>query len=149
MNNTFVITVDASVLEERLRKAPAEMRRALVVAAQRLAITAQRKVKGEKLSGQVLHVRTGTLRRSINQEVTETEDGVFATIGTNVRYAAIHEYGFDGQVNVRSFLRKGREVRAHVRNVHLPERSFLRSTLRDMESQIREDLKRAALKVLN
>lgn len=47
--------------------------------------------KGEKLSGQVLDVQTGTLRRSVGQEVSE--DGLSTRVGTNVFYGAIHEFG--------------------------------------------------------
>lgn len=129
-------------------------------ALQRLAIDIQSAVKGQKLSGQVLHVRTGTLRRSINQAVETRSDGVWAIVGTPVVYARVHEYGFQGTEAVRAHLRTIRqvwgrpispkqiEVSAHARRVNLPERSFLRSTLRDFETRAKEAIARAATEAL-
>lgn len=119
----------------------------------RLVLVLMVKVKGSKLSGQVLNVRTGRLRRSINQRVEGINTPVVAGyVGTNVKYARPHEYGFEGSVNVKQSLRMqvmawGRPiepvqtiVRAHKRAVTLPERSFLRSALADMTPQIRREL---------
>ncbi len=114
----------------------------------RLTIKLQRKVKEEKLTGQVLHVRTGRLRRNINRRMAETATSITGQVGTNVSYAAIHEYGFTGVVNVREHLRMqsvvfGRPitptavtVRAHAMRMHMPERSFLRSALAEMRPEI-------------
>lgn len=100
------------------------------------------RVKDQKLSGQVLNVRTGRLRRSINAKpVTETATGVETLVGTNVEYARIHEFGFKGSVNVKEHMRQAKgkfkvRVRAHSRQVNVPEKSFLRSSLEDMRGQI-------------
>lgn len=114
----------------------------------RLTIQLQRKVKEEKLTGQVLHVRTGRLRRSINRRMAETATSITGQVGTNVSYARIHEYGFTGVVNVRAHLRLqsvvfGRpipptavSVRAHTMRMRMPERSFLRSALAEMRPEI-------------
>jgi phage gpG-like protein len=59
----------------------------------RLGLELLRKVKEEKLSGQVLNVRTGSLRRSINMKSVVDRNQITATIGTNKNYAAIHEFG--------------------------------------------------------
>jgi len=49
-------------------------------------------VRANKLSGQVLKNRTGTLRRSIHGEATADGDtGVVGTVGTNVSYAKYFE----------------------------------------------------------
>jgi len=53
------------------------------------SVDIQRAVKEEKLSGQVLNVRTGTLRRSINREVRLQPSRAWAIIGTNVHYGAV------------------------------------------------------------
>jgi hypothetical protein len=58
--------------------------------------------EGEKLSGQVLKNRTGTLRRKINYEVRETPTGITGSVGVKLSYAAAHEYGFDGVVTSAS-----------------------------------------------
>lgn len=118
------------------------------------------KVMG-KLSGDVLRVRTGRLRRSIHPEWDFKQGYSGATVGTNVEYAGIHEYGFSGSVLVKSFQREMTKafgkpisptqvtVRAHTRNINMPERSFLRTTLREMNSEITDSLQLAVTKELN
>lgn len=158
--SNFLVSVQAEALLDRIGQYPGRLQQALTTVLQRLSIQVQAAVK-QKLSGQVLHVRTGTLRRSINRVVTSTPDSVVATVGTNVRYAAIHEFGFDGTVTVRWHVRKiasqsigkGKKqtlqgvafVKEHTRTVHMPERSFLRSTLREFGPQITRDVRAAAL----
>lgn len=122
-------------------------------AVMQLGLELDRRVK-QKLSGEVLKVRTGVLRSSTNLSVSQTPTSVLATEGTNVRYARVHEFGFQGTVSVRAHLRHvvqvfGRpiaatqNVRAHTRRMNLPERSFLRSALREMEPQIRTGMEAA------
>lgn len=118
----------------------------------RLAIEMVAYVKGSKLSGQVLKNRTGTLRRSITHKVTSDKSGVNATVGTNVAYAAIHEYGFSGTVTVKAHTRNitqvyGRavegvlaQVNEHSRKVNMPERSYLRSSLAEKAASIRQQI---------
>lgn len=120
----------------------------LVRVMERLTIEVQSHVKQDKLSGQVLKNRTGTLRRSINRRVESTPTSVQGIVGTNVKYAKVHEFGFKGTVSVREHLRFitqawGRPisttevtVRAHQRKVVLPVRSFLRSALKDKQGEI-------------
>jgi phage gpG-like protein len=130
-----------------LGKIPAKVHAGLVKGIGRLTLKLQRKVKMEKLTGQVLNVKTGTLRRSIDQRVIQRPDGsITGIVATNVKYAGVHEFGFKGRISqsVREHLRKNRgkrgkhKVRAHTRNrdVDLPERSFLRSALREMTPEI-------------
>lgn len=105
-------------------------------------------VKANKLSGQVLKVKTGTLRRKVNYRMTGNATYSTGTVGVKLAYAAAHEFGFDGTENVREHLRTIKQafgrpiapvtfpVAAHTRHVHLPERSFLRSSLREMTPEI-------------
>ena len=130
----------------RFQKMPPKLRAAIKVAITRLTLTLQRDVKSGKLSGQVLKVRTGTLRRSIDQRVIENAAGVVGRVSTNVRYGRVHEYGYTGPFSVKAHLRTikqafGRQIAAksvmvgsHSRNVKLPERSFLRSALKDLDN---------------
>lgn len=112
------------------------------------------KVKAEKLTGQVLKVRTGRLRRSINQRVTDAGTRIHGIVGTNVEYGRLHELGYTGPMAVKAHLRqiktawgkplqtpKAVQVRAHTRQVNFPERSFLRSSLREMEPKIRDEIR--------
>lgn len=109
-----------------------------------------------KVSGPVLKNRTGTLRRKLNVRFTETPNEISATVGLKLKYAAAHEYGFDGVVPVREHLRRvtqvfGRPlaepvsatVRAHTVHMKLPERSYLRSTLREEAPSIRDAMRAA------
>lgn len=123
----------------------------------RLAFKLSREVKQRKLSGQVLKNRTGTLRRSINQRVEVTPTSITGIVGTNKEYAAVHEYGFNGTVTVHEHMRQIKQafgkslkgggmavmVRSHPRHMVLPERSFLRSALREMQTDISTEIQSA------
>jgi phage gpG-like protein len=136
-----VIVPDTAKLERDLGVKRSQMLAALKTEITRIAVDVTATVKGEKLSGQALKVQSGRLRRSINYRVATSDTGVDAKVGTNVEYARVHEFGFKGAVNVREHIRKAKGktqamVRAHTRNVNMPERSFLRSTLREMKGDI-------------
>lgn len=109
-----------------------------------------------KLSGEVLNVQSNTLRSSIHSEVQDDGFSITGKVGTNVPYAHPHEYGFKGTVTVKESLRTIKEafgkdlkspvtfsVRSHSRKMNLPERSFLRSALREAEGQIKRSLENA------
>jgi phage gpG-like protein len=136
---------DAEVVQ-RLDGMGARLRDEMRAGIGRAALKLQRMVKQDKLSGQALKVRTGTLRRSIDQAVIDEGAKVAGIVSTNVKYARVHEYGFKGTVSVRESLRTIRQafgrpidprqvsVRSHSRKVDLPARSFLRSALADLEA---------------
>jgi len=131
-----------------IRKRAGGVRSALVQAVRKASMSLSAHVKASKLTGQVLRVQTGRLRRSINAQVTEESSGVVGRVGTNVEYARSHEMGFKGSVQVAESLRTIKQafgrpinpvtatVRAHSRRVNIPERSFLRSALADKKSAI-------------
>ena len=115
----------------------------------------------QKVSGEVLKNRTGTLRRAINFRVEDAGGRIVGTVGIKLRYAAAHEYGFKGTVTVRAHLRTmkvawGRpvkqprkiEVGAHTMKMNLPERSFLRSSLRELRSDIIADMQASVAKAV-
>lgn len=122
------------------------------------SVKLQRTVKERKLSGQVLKVRTGTLRRSINIGPLEESGSVLSrSVGTNVEYAAIHEFG--GPVDIPAQLRLikkafGRSLKYPVwvnykaRKFTMPERSFLRSALREHEKEFAADLEHSVAREL-
>jgi len=126
-------------------------------------------VKRNKLSDQVLHVRTGRLRRSITYRLTKEGDVVTAYVGTNVKYARAHEYGFQGEVSVPAHTVKAHQrhmsvafgklmknprmvdvreyvMRAHSMKMNLPERSFLRSSVEENASKYTDWIKDAMVK---
>lgn len=117
-----------------------------------LCLKLARNVKQNKLSGQVLKVKTGTLRRSITSKVVDTPAGPSGTVGTNLAYGAVHEFGFSGTQSVKGHMRMIKQafgksinptqvsVRSHSRKVNLPERSFIRSAAEEMEGEIQAEL---------
>jgi phage gpG-like protein len=149
-------------LVARLQAMPGGVHDSLVRRVTRLRLQLEGRVK-DKLSGEVLQVRTGTLRRSITGEVLDSQTEVTGIVGTNVPYAAAHEYGFHGTETVKEHLRTitkafGKEikagsvtftVRSHSRKVDLPERSFLRSALAEMDEQIKTELAEAVREGMN
>lgn len=132
----------------RLRALPDAANAGLARAVAQLGIALQSSVQQDKLSGQVLNVRSGALKSSIDVAIERNTTGVTATVFTDLDYAAAQEYGFSGTVNVKASLRLIKEafgfpiaaktisVGAHSRRMNLPERSFLRSALDDMTADI-------------
>jgi phage gpG-like protein len=128
---------------------PAALRAALSAKAAELAAALADLVKSDKLSGAVLNSRTGALSDSIVASVTADADGVLASVGSegDVKYAAIQEYGgktsaheiLPVKANVLAFLVDGAQHFArrveHPGSV-IPERSYLRSALDDMQDEI-------------
>lgn len=128
-----------------------DLRSALVESIGMLTLKLKRKVMMDKLTGQVLKVRTGTLRRSIDHTVLSNESGVVGNVGTNVFYGLIHEYG--GQVTIPQHLRLvkqafGRQLKSPVwatvsaHQVTYPMRSFLRTSLDEMRSEFFAEMDR-------
>jgi phage gpG-like protein len=135
------------------------------------------KITTERLTGQgpfpvsmhKLGVRTGQLRRTLRWTKAEISgNSVETTIGSNVRYAAAHEFGFEGTVPVkahtrtRHFSAKGKrltkagalaqarkgqavtgfvsQVRAHSRKASIPERAPIRTGIEDHRDLMRQEI---------
>ena len=163
MSDGLIINMRAEALLARLAGTQERLRTDLRKVIERRTIMVQSAVKESKLTGQALHVRTGTLRRSINRKIDETASGITATVGTNVRYAALHEYGFTGATTVKAHVRRAAaqmaakrskrvgkaagsiNVREHVRQMNMPARSFLRSTLAEQADAIKSELRATIL----
>jgi phage gpG-like protein len=144
----FVIQNDFNAVSMAVGDALQQRRALLRKAVLDAGLVVEYTAKAEKLSGQVLHVRTNRLRNSVNRAkaLTETENSISTSVGTNVPYGRVHEYG--GAVNVPAHQRRltmvfGRtlaapktiRVRAHT--AHFAVRSFLRSALREKLPTIR------------
>lgn len=127
-----------------------------------------------------LGVVTGRLRRDLHSEPAEvTGDGYRGRVGSVVEYFRGHELGFDGQVSVRAHVRAAREVnrkarkrttksgkeitiranqfslmpqsvRAHTRQMKVPERRPLRTAVEDHSVRILgQAVQRAIAQILN
>jgi hypothetical protein len=151
---TAYLVGDQRVLE-RLSALPDAVNSGLLRAITRLGIELQRDVQQNKLSGQVLRSRTGSLRSSIDLRIDQNGGAITASVFSDSRHAGAQEYGFAGTVSVRASLRRITEafgrpiagktinVRSYNRRMDLPERSFLRSALEDIRPAIREEVEAA------
>jgi len=153
----IIVAVHAESLLLKLAGAPTRVRQALLKSITKSSVQVQRAVKEGKLTGQVLHVRTGTLRRSINREVIERDDGIFAVVGTNVKYGAAWEQGFTKRIGAgarggpKGLLGMAREryfMKHPPGEKNVVARPFLRPTLEEFKPRIREDLRNAVLGAL-
>jgi len=65
-------------------------------------------------------------------------------IGTEVPYAAIHEYGFKGSENVKSFTRNSHDhsslVKSFTRQMNMPAKPYFEPAMESLQSNIIPDL---------
>jgi len=116
-----------------------------------LAIETQNHIQRDKLSGQVLKVRTGTARRSVHATPAQDEgDMIVAKVasGREAWYLAVHEYGahippVEGKLMV--FESGGETVfTRRRRGFDLPARAPMRTGLSEMRSRIVSEVASAA-----
>lgn len=124
-------------LPRRIREVGA--RRGLLKA----AILLESHIKLNKLSGQVLHVRTGRLRASLAHRLVGRGDELQAVVGTRLVYARIHEYGGIIRAKRAPYLvfpitRLGATSWVRVKQVTMPKRSYLRPALVEKRREIIE-----------
>jgi phage gpG-like protein len=139
----------------RLDGLPQKMHDAILKKVTGLNLLLEIKAKG-KLSDDVLHVKTGALRRSIFGTIEDSGKSIVGMVASSgdVKYAAIQEFGgktaahdiFPDKAKSLAFVLGGKE--AFFKVVHhpgsqIPERSYLRSSLEDMSAQIIFGLKEA------
>ncbi len=131
------VTGDREVVAD-LRRFDAAARGEIQKGIGRIALKLLTRVK-QKLSGEVLNVRTGRLRRSITQRVESSADEISGIVGTNVFYGKFHEYG----QSIKDDLKKHRDgfksgltaSKPAVSPDGLPPRSFLRSALAELKKE--------------
>lgn len=113
-------------------------------------------IKNDKLLGQVLNQRSGRLRSSIHSDVDDAATLITGRVfsAAPMPYAAIHEYGgvipahvvYPVKAAALRFVMGGQTVfamSAQIPDIHMPERSFMRSALSDMADKILARLKLA------
>lgn len=72
----------------------------------------------------------GHLINSINYELFRDGTSLGVNVGSyGVKYAAVHEFGFKGIVQIRGHNRKGSPVKAHNRRVNIRQKKFIRDSL--------------------
>lgn len=155
----FSLEVDGvEAVDAQVANLPTAVQAALQAKAAALAVALTAHVRDDKLSGQVLAVKSGLLRASIASQIEVDGDIVRARVfvGPGVTYAAIQEFGgrtaahniLPDKARALAFVVGGARIFARV--VHhpgstLPARSYLRSSLADMAGEITAGLKAAAL----
>ena len=161
INITGVVTGDKNVIA-RLENITPRVRARVDEAMHRVVIDLQGKVVRDKLSGQLLKRRTGTLAASIQFRVVKTADSVTGITGSRVnegaplKYAGPLEDGFEGPVTVREHLRMmttafGKPVKdprkitvgAHTANRKIKAYHYLKSTLAENRDQYLQQLGQA------
>lgn len=115
-------------------------------------------IRTDKLSGQVLHRRSGLLSGSVHPLVGDDPRGIIggAGAGAGVPYARIHEFG--GTIPAHEVVARNAKAlaftvdgvlrfakRVQIPDVEMPERSYMRSSFDEKSPQGLEGL-RAAVK---
>jgi phage gpG-like protein len=151
------INIQSELVVAKFNAMPAKVHAALVTKTGVLRLMLESKAK-EKVSGQVLNVRTGRLRRAIFSQTIDRTNEIIgrAAVSSDVPYAAIHEYG--GKTPAHDIVPVGAKALAFMAGgkmrfakiVHhpgstMPERSFMRSSLRELTPDIISGLKEAAM----
>lgn len=140
---------------------PANVRIKVTAAVNRSAIETQNHITRDKLSGSVLNVRTGNLRRSVHTSpATDSGDQISASVGFGHEafYGRFHEYGvahswqiIPSRAKVLRF--EGRDGIVHfarsVTHPGLRERSFMRTGLQDQAPRIVSNLRAAVGEGIN
>jgi len=145
----------------RIEAMPASVAASLLRKVYSLALKLENYIKQNKLSGQVLNRKSGRLMRSIANKVEQTGQSIYGIVfqSADVPYGGIHEFGgktaphviVPKKASVLAFNWKGKNVffkRVNHPGSHFPERSYMRSALRDMSTEISLGLKAAVVEGL-
>jgi phage gpG-like protein len=153
-----VTLTGADELDAKLDGLPAAVAAAIAAKSAALADQLLTLVRS-KLKGGVLQPRSGALAASIGVDGPRIEgERVVTTLfaGADLKYAAIQEYGgvtsphdiLPNRAKALAFLAGGEQVFAkvvHHPGSHIPERSYLRSSLAEMAVEIDAGMKAAVI----
>ena len=139
---------------------PDRLRAALAVKSAVLATELQATIQ-QKLSGDVLNMKSGALAGSIGVAVDESSASITVHIFTSpdVKYAAIHEFGgtipphqvLPDKARALAFLVGGKQgfaARVNLPAITMPERSYMRSSLAEMAGEIHDELDVAVVEAI-
>lgn len=138
-----VTLVGKDTLDVKLGSIPARLHQKLLRKFFILANEVKMRVR-QKLSGEVLNVQTGALRRSINSKVEDSGAQITAIVyqSGDVKYGKIHEFGGDIVPVKSQYLHfQGKDGNwVMTKRVHIPARPYMIPTLNEMEPHIVETL---------
>jgi hypothetical protein len=160
---TIKISVEDNGFTEFLRSRMPTVQAAIARALYGQMLNLQRHIVGDKLSGQVLHHRTGKLIDSIRldppQPVVEPDQITAGVVGGGslAPYGIIHEYGTDSSYEIvptvkkaLAFMVDGQQVIVRrVTHPPFPERSFMRSSFDDLRQTIIDGVQGSVNEVLS
>jgi phage gpG-like protein len=139
---------------------PERFRVALAAKAGTLAAELQTKI-AQKLSGEVLAMKSGALAASIGVTIENSPAGVAVRLATSpdVKYAAIHEFGgiippheiVPDKAKALAFLIGGKQAfaaRVQIPAVTMPERSYMRASLEEMAEEVKSEFTAAVNDVM-
>jgi hypothetical protein len=145
----------------RLRRLPGRMMEVLRVKLDALTNKTAGDIVADKLSGQILHHRTGNLAASVHATPTVIEGntirGGIEAAGGSAFYGKIHEFGTAGmgweirsvKARALAFQTGGTKVFAKsVFHPPLPPRAFMKPTALELQEMLNESLSRAVADVL-
>ena len=140
----LTIQVDASRVVAKIDRIDASTRTALRGAIVSITRELTARVQA-KLSGGVLNYRSGALYRSIKANLVENPTSIYGRVYSDgsVPYARIHEYGgtiqHPGSSKFQAWQGPAGWVFTHFTRPHaipIPQRSYLRSSLAEMQGEI-------------
>ncbi len=144
-----IYLININELTERIAGFPNGLHTALLTKYQALAGTLLQNVRDAKLSGGVLNERTGLLKNSIASALESDTDSISASVfvSGDVPYAAIQEYGGDTKAHVivavqgRALAFNSQGKQSFFRRINhpgsvIPEHSYLRSALEELQDDI-------------
>jgi hypothetical protein len=140
-------------LIEKFRGAPAEIPQAIKRGMDKALEIVTGRIQEKRLSGvgpfPVEEHRLGQVTqqlwrstRATPSQVTSTGQAIEVTgkIGASVIYAAVHEFGFLGEVTVKEYTRKGRSVKSFQRRMNIRERAPFRTGINENLDYIGEQI---------
>lgn len=113
----IVLTPETRALMKRMENLPFILRKGIAAGMDKAGALMVSDIQAKRLSGKgpypVDEGRLGQVTRRLRTSVRFTRaqiagDLVHQTMGTNVSYAGVHEFGFNGQVHVPGFTRRQR-----------------------------------------
>lgn len=156
-----VALVGDKKLIARLEAMPASVAASLLRKVHVLVLKLQTYIQRDKLSGQVLNRKSGRLMRSIQTKVEQVASAIYGIVfqSADVPYGRIHEFGgrtaphviLPKKAQVLAFNWNGADVffrKVNHPGSQMPERSYMRSGLKDMSIEISTGLKMAVIEGL-
>jgi hypothetical protein len=140
-------------LQARFDAMPDKLHAAIKARLSGLGLELKDYIKHSKLEGQVLHVVTGKLKTSIQNDLVDSSDKIVARVysaDSASPYNRVHEYG----LMIPERVAKGKAMRFMVNGeaifarrckaFKMPERSYMRSSLEEFKPKIIKGLEQAA-----